>query len=90
MAAITDLEPQLNTTWRTCPEYNSSTLRFWGHEWRVHGTCTGLSQHAYFNLTQALFRANVGTCPEEATAKSCFFCFHATTLVEVAQAQCHL
>ena len=30
------------------PEYHSSNEELWSHEWSKHGTCTGLSQHAFF------------------------------------------
>jgi ribonuclease T2 len=34
------------------PEYDD----FWEHEWAKHGTCSGLSQKAYFNATLALIQ----------------------------------
>jgi len=33
------------------PDYD----QFWEHEWTKHGTCSGLSQEAYFNQTIALY-----------------------------------
>ena len=79
----------LNVTWRTCPEYNSSHMKFWGHEWVAHGTCSGLGEHGYFALGQRLFRENVADCPTEANAKSCWFCFDAQSLRRLNKTSCH-
>lgn len=50
-----------------CPSSDSKS--FWSHEWSKHGTCSGLTQHEYFqsaidlygnyDITTAL--ANAGT-----------------------------
>lgn len=91
MQQLTDMLPQLHTAWRTCPEYNSSYPKFWGHEWVTHGVCTGWSQHTYFNTTLQLFNSHRGSCPPEPSAKSCWFCFNATdnSLNIVDDTLCH-
>jgi ribonuclease T2 len=66
---VTDVLQQLDDDWGSlaCPSSDSQT--FWNHEWSKHGTCSGLSQHDYFqsainlygnyDITTAL--ANAGT-----------------------------
>lgn len=43
---IESLIPEMEKEW---PSYTTSNLEFWGHEWSKHGTCTGNSQHTYFD-----------------------------------------
>lgn len=38
-------------------ETSSSYTSFWEHEWTKHGTCTGLSQDAYFQAALNLIKA---------------------------------
>ncbi|CAM6007170.1 unnamed protein product [Sphagnum balticum] len=66
---IKDLTKELNLHWNklSCPSSNNSP--FWNHEWSKHGTCSGLTEHAYFktalnlyttyNLTAALASAAI-------------------------------
>ncbi|CAK9216800.1 unnamed protein product [Sphagnum jensenii] len=68
---IKDLTEELNLHWNklSCPSSNNSP--FWNHEWSKHGTCSGLTEHAYFktalnlyttyNLTAALASAGRST-----------------------------
>ena len=85
------IAPALQDSWRTCPEYNSTYTKFWGHEWNTHGSCTGWSELSYFNTTLMLFNKHVGSCPPQSSAKSCSFCFNASNLSTVLDhTQCHL
>lgn len=72
---LADLRPRLDNAWRLCPEYNSTFERFWGHEWEEHGRCSGMDETTFFAETMKLYNANMGACPGEAGAKSCYFCF---------------
>ncbi|XP_017226908.1 intracellular ribonuclease LX [Daucus carota subsp. sativus] len=68
---ITDLESRLEKDWPSLACPSSDGMRFWGHEWDKHGTCSEsfLDQHSYFkaaldlknkaNLLQALNNAGI-------------------------------
>lgn len=45
---ITDLLDSMKTEWLSCPEYGTSDEAFWAHEWSKHGSCSDLTEHAYF------------------------------------------
>lgn len=34
--------------WPTLACPTGDGMKFWGHEWEKHGTCTSLDEHAYF------------------------------------------
>ena len=49
----------------TLREPTAADIRFWSHEWTKHGTCSGLTQHDYFNDTLGLLNTwmdNVRCC----------------------------
>nr|XP_015646061.1 intracellular ribonuclease LX [Oryza sativa Japonica Group] len=50
---IQDLEKQLDQKW---PSLKQTNLEFWSLEWKKHGTCSNLGQHAYFEAALALER----------------------------------
>ena len=52
LSQISDLVPQMNQVWYSCQGNNPG---FWEHEWMKHGTCTGLTQRKYFELTLNLY-----------------------------------
>lgn len=68
-AQISDLLSTLQKDWPTLACPSADGIKFWGHEWEKHGTCSSLDQHSYFqatldlkhrsNLLQVL--ANAGT-----------------------------
>ncbi|GJN10930.1 hypothetical protein PR202_ga29078 [Eleusine coracana subsp. coracana] len=68
---IKDLEGDLLRNWGTLSCRHRNATAFWSHEWRRHGTCSGMDQHAYFraaldfkarfNLTHIL--ADAGVAP---------------------------
>lgn len=55
--------------WPTCQ--SGSNESFWDHEWSKHGTCTGMSQDAYFSKAIALFKSYNSKCNN----KTCNLCF---------------
>merc|ERR1719450_328417 len=66
---ISDLP--MKSDWPSCPGHHSSNQEFWAHEWKTHGTCTGMSEHAYFSKTLSLYEANVDSC----SSSDCRICF---------------
>ncbi|KAL6847784.1 hypothetical protein ACP4OV_021912 [Aristida adscensionis] len=74
---IADLLPELNRRWPSLScKKGATSMDFWSHEWRKHGTCSGLDQHGYFaaalelrarhNLTGIL--AGAGIVPSDEAA----------------------
>ena len=54
--------------WPTCQ--GNSNDDFWSHEWSKHGTCTGLSQDAYFSKGLSLYNSYGSKCKTD-----CHLCF---------------
>ena len=54
---VADLWTNLNKYWFSCPKYHKPTLEFLSHEWSKHGTCSGFTQHHYFNVGLQIFMA---------------------------------
>eukprot|EP00581_Thalassiosira_minuscula_P014314 CAMPEP_0183726328 /NCGR_PEP_ID=MMETSP0737-20130205/23054_1 /TAXON_ID=385413 /ORGANISM="Thalassiosira miniscula, Strain CCMP1093" /LENGTH=321 /DNA_ID=CAMNT_0025957645 /DNA_START=123 /DNA_END=1088 /DNA_ORIENTATION=- len=57
VSLMDEISMELNERW---PNVKSSTdskdhTAFWAHEWTKHGTCSGLSQHDYFQTALNLF-----------------------------------
>ncbi len=50
--AIEILQPELQSYWTSCYQ---TDLKFWGHEWLKHGTCTNLTEFEYFRKTLDLY-----------------------------------
>jgi hypothetical protein len=74
--AIADLVPALDREWPSCPQFKTSNVDFWTHEWKKHGTCSGLSQHTYFQNSLQLLRAYAHHCaPVSSTTVTCRLCF---------------
>ncbi|XP_076935693.1 ribonuclease 1-like [Bidens hawaiensis] len=50
---ISDLMSQMESEWPTLSCPSNDGLKFWGHEWNKHGTCSEsvLDQHEYFSTT---------------------------------------
>ncbi|KAL0421079.1 UNVERIFIED_CONTAM: Intracellular ribonuclease LX [Sesamum latifolium] len=38
----------MHKDWPTLACPSGDGMKFWGHEWEKHGTCTSLDQHSYF------------------------------------------
>ncbi|XP_023743014.1 ribonuclease 1 [Lactuca sativa] len=53
---ISDLISRMQLEWPTLSCPSKDGLKFWGHEWKKHGTCAEsiLDQHAYFETTLKL------------------------------------
>lgn len=47
----TQLKPVLSEAQKYWPSLMGPNPSFWAHEWTKHGTCTGLTQLQYFNMT---------------------------------------
>ncbi|KAL0364003.1 UNVERIFIED_CONTAM: Intracellular ribonuclease LX [Sesamum angustifolium] len=43
-----DLVSRMQKDWPTLACPSGDGMKFWGHEWEKHGTCTSLDQHSYF------------------------------------------
>ncbi|XP_057777247.1 intracellular ribonuclease LX-like [Salvia miltiorrhiza] len=69
ISQISDLVKRMEKDWPTLACPSGDGVKFWGHEWEKHGTCTSLHQHAYFqsalelknkaNLLQLLKHAGI-------------------------------
>jgi ribonuclease T2 len=55
--------------WPTCQAGNTNE-DFWSHEWSKHGTCSGMSQDAFFSKTISLYKTYGAKC-----TKDCHLCF---------------
>lgn len=68
-----DVLANMNTDWGTLACSSSHNEDFWEHEWSKHGTCSGLSQHDYFQRSIDLYNdyditgalANAGIVPDD-------------------------
>ncbi|KAL0358097.1 UNVERIFIED_CONTAM: Intracellular ribonuclease LX [Sesamum calycinum] len=47
-STISDLVSRMQKDWPTLACPSGDGMKFWGHEWEKHGTCTSLDQHSYF------------------------------------------
>ncbi|GFP86201.1 intracellular ribonuclease lx [Phtheirospermum japonicum] len=66
---ISDLMARMQEDWPTLACPSADGMKFWGHEWGKHGTCSSLDQYNYFkagldlknksNLLQALKNAGI-------------------------------
>eukprot|EP01035_Chromulina_nebulosa_P027821 gene27821-36639_t len=54
--------------WPTCQSGTNDD--FWSHEWSKHGTCTGLTQDAYFSKALSLYSSYGSKCTTD-----CYLCF---------------
>merc|ERR1711865_777863 len=68
---VADIMDDLNTHWPSC---QGSAEQFWDHEWKKHGTCSGMSQHAYFQKALSLLTQYSSQC-DNVNDQSCNVCF---------------
>lgn len=59
----------MNKYWPTC-QSGTTNESFWSHEWSKHGTCSGMTQDAYFSKAISLFKSYGSKC-----SKDCHICF---------------
>jgi ribonuclease I len=58
----------MNKYWPTCQ--SGTNEDFWSHEWSKHGTCTGMTQDAYFSKGLSLYSSYNTKC-----SSTCNLCF---------------
>merc|ERR1712195_88840 len=68
---LSSIADQLNKNWPSC---EGSAQSFWSHEWKKHGTCSGMSQLAYFSKALQLLAQYKSGC-DSANDQSCNVCF---------------
>ncbi|KAK4481594.1 hypothetical protein RD792_012496 [Penstemon davidsonii] len=51
---ISDLMSKMQKDWPTLACPSADGMKFWGHEWGKHGTCSSLDQHSYFQAALQL------------------------------------
>ena len=59
--------------WPSCPEYGESEQEFWSHEWKKHGTCSGMGQLEYFKKALQMRDEYMNKCSKE--GNQCSVCF---------------
>merc|ERR1711879_566449 len=64
MSNVQDLEDDLEVYWKSDPQYGKTNDWFWSHEWKKHGTCSGLDQHDYFQVGLALREKYAHLCTD--------------------------
>ncbi|KAF9608273.1 hypothetical protein IFM89_008558 [Coptis chinensis] len=52
---VKDLQDRLNAAWPDVQNLNNA--KFWGEQWKKHGTCSRLKQHEFFEKALDLFDA---------------------------------
>ncbi|CAJ1354403.1 unnamed protein product [Effrenium voratum] len=73
------LEPirnDMEMKWRSCPEFGDSNEKFWEHEWEKHGTCTNMTQLAFFKKGLQLHDQYQSSCQQtQDDTPECQVCF---------------
>merc|ERR1712183_836331 len=68
---IASIQDDMNTFWLSCPQYGGNNPRFWSHEWKKHGTCSGMDELTYFQTGLAKRAEYVSKCEY---GRSCSLC----------------
>merc|ERR1711935_1083654 len=68
ISQLTDIQDDLNKYWPSC---EGSAESFWTHEWGKHGTCTGMTQLAYFSKALALLKQYSSQCDGSQNCNVC-------------------
>merc|ERR1719221_878573 len=59
---ISGIEDQLKEYWLSCPEYGGDNTEFWSHEWKKHGSCSGMNEAAFFQKGLDVRAQHVAQC----------------------------
>ena len=68
---VSSILDRLNSGWPSC---QGPADEFWSHEWSKHGTCSGMSQLAYFTKALDLLDQYKSQC-DGSNSQSCDVCF---------------
>jgi len=84
MTQIESIRVDLEKHWKSWPQkstaqqQDAANRQFWGHEWKKHGTCSGLNQLQYFKKALELFEFNIQDrriCTTATPANKCNICW---------------
>lgn len=70
---LKDIHDEMEKKWPSCPEYGESEQEFWSHEWKKHGTCSGMGQLEYFKKALQMRDEYMNKCSKE--GNQCSVCF---------------
>ena len=70
---LKDIHDEMEQKWPSCPEYGESEGEFWSHEWKKHGTCSGMGQLEYFKKALQMRDEYMNKCSNE--GNQCSVCF---------------
>ena len=59
ISKVSSIEDQLNDHWPSCEEKNSD---LWSHEWSKHGSCSNMTELAYFSKALSLLSEYSDQC----------------------------
>merc|ERR1719277_1120601 len=68
---ISGIEDQLKQYWLSCPEYGGDNTEFWSHEWKKHGSCSGMDEAAFFQKGLDVRAQYVSQCGNSDTCSIC-------------------
>jgi len=66
---VADLMDQLKKYWPSC---SGAAQDFWSHEWKKHGTCSGMTQHDYFSEALKLLGQQRSSCNGGSSCNVCY------------------
>ena len=72
---LKDIHDEMEKKWPSCPEYGESEQEFWSHEWKKHGTCSGMGQLEYFKKALQMRDEYMNKCSKEGNLLGCSVCF---------------
>jgi len=77
---IGDVQDRLSDEWPSCVGHHGNSW-LWSHEWKRHGTCSGMEQHEFFRKALDLHNEYKDKCWHSSNVGSnvCYFCFDKET-----------